>query len=214
MRLIVAVKVTVLAVVLGLSVGGCESTGSESYLDREFRAAPKAYTNVFALMKTYQKQTEAPGQSDGVRVIRYYEKNQRYAGYSNKASTWFTLVSEDELKARLAKRIKQHSTGAAANPDGPDGIVGPVRIADGIGYYYKDGSCYFISVFKRVSPWTGYDNDNSDPDFIGFFHICGGLTVTPKEFIEKIGLADDDAEARYLKLISQQTNLAPPGNRG
>ena len=90
-------KGALLAILLGLSVNGCDSTGKDSYLDRGFQASPKAYTNVFELLKNYEKQTDAPGQSDGVRIIRYYEKNQRYVGYSNKASTWFSLITEDEI---------------------------------------------------------------------------------------------------------------------
>jgi hypothetical protein len=151
-------------------------------------------------MKNYEKQTDAPGHMDGVRVIRYYEKNQRYVGYSNKANNWFSVISEDETKKRMIKLIKRRSSGGSANLDG---IIGPVRIVDGLGFYLQDGPCYFISVVKRTAPPTGYDNDYGAPDFVGNFHICNGLTVTPKEFIKKIGLANDDAEARYVAIFSK-----------
>ena len=62
-------KVSLLVMLLGLSVNGCDK---EPYLDRNYSASPKAYTNVFELLKNYEKQTDASGQSDGVRVIRYY----------------------------------------------------------------------------------------------------------------------------------------------
>jgi hypothetical protein len=203
-------KVTLFSILLGLLAGGCDTAGKGPYLDREFRVAPKAYTNVFELMQSYGKQTEAPGLSDGVRVIKYYEKNERYAGYTNKASSWFGLITEDELKERMVKRIQRSSGGGSGILEG---IVGPLRVVGGVGFYLHDGPCYFISVLKRLVS-TGYDNDNGAPDFVGHFRFCRGLTVTPKEFIEKIGLADDAAEARYLKLRSQESTSTPRNSRG
>jgi len=203
-------KLALLAMFLGLSANGCETIGKEPYLDRKFSASPKAYTNVFEFLKNYEKQVEAPGQGARVRAIRYYEQNQRYVGYSNKANNWFSVIGEDEIKQRMVKIIKRSSSGGSANLDG---IVGPVRVVEGLGFYLQDGPCYFISVVKRTAPHTGYDNDYGAPDFVGFFHICNGLTVTPKEFIEKIGLANDDAEARYVAIVSKQSHSAPPNNR-
>ena len=183
-------------VFFALSVSACDKG---NYLDREFTDSQKAYTNVFELLKDFDKQTEAPGQFDGVRVIRYYEKNGRYAGYTNQASTWFTLITEKEVKQLLVRIVERSSGESSADLEK---IVGPVKVVDGIGFYLATGPCTFISLLKRVTGPNKADNDYGDPDFVGGFRICSGLTVTPEQFIEKIGLADEDAEARYLKVIS------------
>ena len=155
-----------LVVLFGLLIAACDK---QPYLDREFSTSTRAYTNVFELMADYEKQTDASGQADGVRVIRYYEKNHRYAGYTNQARTWFRLITEDDIKQRIIKRIERRSGPGTANPDA---IFGPVRVVDGVGFYQRVGPCHFISVLKRVTGPNKADNDTGDPDFIGVFRIC------------------------------------------
>ena len=195
-------KVTVLSLMFALLVSGCDRTNTQPYLDGEFKPSPKAYTNVFELLKKYERQTDALGQAGGVRIVRYYENNGRYVGYTNKASSWFSLITEDEIKQRLIKRIKK-KTSRQINLEN---IVGPVRIVDGIGFYLKDEQCYFISVLKRLVS-SGWDNDSGAPDFVGDFHVCGGLQGTPEQFIERINVADNATEARFLQRGARDARL-------
>ena len=65
--------------------------------------------------------------------------------------------------------------------------------------YAEQDGCAFVSFYKRLKGPSGYDNDYGEPDFIGSFSICGGLTVTTEKFMESIEQAKESDSAAFIK---------------
>ena len=99
------------------------------------------------------------------------------------------------MKQRVMAALKRKFP----NDDTPSQVYSTYRKHGDYGVYTEKNGCAFMSFYKRLKGPSGYDNDYGAPDFVGSFTICGGLTVTPGQFMEAIDQAGESDSAAFRK---------------
>lgn len=190
----------IFGIIFIMLLGGCDTSGGSenNYYDEPFKKAVNPYTTAFKYFRGFSGQKVAYGQAGGVRTIRYYVGGKFVGQTQFVIRSWFSTQTEDDVKNRLLRIVKQKFPNDTPSPN----ALETYRNLEDFGVYFEKNGCVFMSFYKRLKGSGLFDNDYGAPDFIGLFRVCDGLTVSPKEFIRRIDIADEEDKARFSALMA------------